>query len=1257
MSEEEQNTAPKTKSRKVIKWLGIAIAGLIALLLIVIVSVYFILRSGTLTQTAVENINPVAKAFGVEIIKLQSANIDLLGEIDIQGLELKWQDEELGQAHLLAKQFQLNYLLADLLTPRLTVTNLLLHGVAIKAQVNSPTEPVVKEELTEPLDLSWLAELLKTPPLPLDLQRITLAEIDIDLNLKGDKQSQSLQGNLNQLTLAMGWSSEQLQVTTLLNLNNKPPKPWRVAFQAEDLNYQFNFIPEWQNEINLDLRNANNQWRLPLFNLSNNTRINKLSIIDLNHTESNTIVESETLEVNFQANKAQTDIKNLSKGLEGLFPLTLITEVETDLPQLNIDYISPLGNLQSLLGLSALINLNTEIANIEPFALSTEYEIKHTLNLQGSTYADSQQNLSLEQVNAVVGVAGEMRIQPDQTISSNGQVDFNLDSSPMTFSQKASAENPTAVNVEVAPEIALTGNYNITDVENILLSEVELQPKVVLQNLVADIKANGETQQYSIDSTTLDSTIHLVNKKLSTSTQVTTNKLAIPQLNKVISTETQLALESDLDLTELAVDLAVQLEKEALLEAKLKAQNNQNKLALHHNFYLNLPLKLTALHEAAEPLQLVGHTENRIQGDVELNHKAESILEADFDQILDWPVTTQGKVEVRQLTAPAVKEGVTLKDSLVVNYQVDKQANINTTLAVQSAGVQVEPLLRAMPLKFINQSEFTWPLSKTQTKGQLEIDGTKALDFNLLLIDSPQNVELDGELTLAETPDWKKYLAELQELEQVGAMSLKLKPKLILRHPATTLLEFDPEAYESIAVDLNYDAVVTQSKDQVGTQIILEQPLTLTQTLRWSREQLNSTIRFFIGSLEIPQQATIKNLPGKITVNASDGLQPKKAELFAKLESADISVLVPEENTAQVLQVGNLATPLALKADIEMQETQGILNELKLTLGDQVVNLTATGRGQLDGSSAQVAVDFKSTLNDSLLPGSGLQGSGSIAAPLELVFIGGEQLSMDGMVRFEEFSLRYDDLALEMIQGNIKLNEELLIRDDAVGFRYLLDANPFQRVDFSRIQPYLDIDNVLSFASIRSGDLQIGPGMATVAIDQNLINVKRWDLEAFNGSIMGQLFFDMTPDAQRLGVLSRLSQIDPRILLPDTSVQKQSEYSPLSARTAFTFDVTERLVEGEVDVTQITKTQLLQLLELVDPEHKDEQVATLRSALRLAFPKWVKVDMMSGLMNIEVAVSALPKPIQVRGLPLTPLIQQYAGELEELLVQLPLRKM
>ena len=267
--------------------------------------------------------------------------------------------------------------------------------------------------------------------------------------------------------------------------------------------------------------------------------------------------------------------------------------------------------------------------------------------------------------------------------------------------------------------------------------------------------------------------------------------------------------------------------------------------------------------------------------------------------------------------------------------------------------------------------------------------------------------------------------------------------------------------------------------------------------------------------------------------------------------------------------------------------------------------------------------------------------------------IDGNQLSVDGDVRFTDLDVTSDLFKLQGLNGKVKLEEELLWVGEQLKFRYQVDIDPFQRVNFNRIEPYLSSPHTLHFESVTARDKTMGPGFASVLLKQNVLRLQQLDLELFGGHLTGELYLDVRPGAWKIGLLCRVSQLDTRKLLAPTAPRVQRTYAPINARTAVAFDVNQRLLEGRIDITKISREQLFQLLEIADPDYQDEQLARIRAALRIAYPQWVSVDMEQGLMNLEVAISALPKPIRVRGLPLSPLIRHFGGEILQALKQVP----
>ena len=219
-------------------------------------------------------------------------------------------------------------------------------------------------------------------------------------------------------------------------------------------------------------------------------------------------------------------------------------------------------------------------------------------------------------------------------------------------------------------------------------------------------------------------------------------------------------------------------------------------------------------------------------------------------------------------------------------------------------------------------------------------------------------------------------------------------------------------------------------------------------------------------------------------------------------------------------------------------------------------------------------------------------------------------------------------------------------------FSYLLTPETFQRVDFSRVAPHLARRDGLVIQEFAWRDLTFGPLQATLPLQQNLLRIQSFSLHALDGVWSGEFYLDLNPEGWRLGLLSRVSQVDLRPLLPTTLAG--TEAAPINARVAVEFDFTRRLLEGRIDLTEVTRVQFLQLMDLIDPDQRDAQMATLRSALRIAQPEWVTAQMQDGMLELSVSLARLSAPLRVRGLPLSPIIERFAAELVALPQTLPM---
>ena len=134
------------------------------------------------------------------------------------------------------------------------------------------------------------------------------------------------------------------------------------------------------------------------------------------------------------------------------------------------------------------------------------------------------------------------------------------------------------------------------------------------------------------------------------------------------------------------------------------------------------------------------------------------------------------------------------------------------------------------------------------------------------------------------------------------------------------------------------------------------------------------------------------------------------------------------------------------------------------------------------------------------------------------------------------------------------------------------------------------------------------------------------------------MYFNFNNEDLKFGLLSRVSALNMGAL----SNKKKDEHR-ISMRTAVEFDARKSLLEGQVDIIEIGKEQLFDILDFLDPDHINEKFEPLRTALSLSYPEYVGVRMNNGFMDLSVKINTLASDINIRAIPLSPIIQQNIG--------------
>lgn len=581
-------------------------------------------------------------------------------------------------------------------------------------------------------------------------------------------------------------------------------------------------------------------------------------------------------------------------------------------------------------------------------------------------------------------------------------------------------------------------------------------------------------------------------------------------------------------------------------------------------------------------------------------------------------------------------------------------------------------------------------LQHLEITSQIHAQQHPLLNLALSLQQQPHQLGWQHQLTLGWHPRWLDLLAEADRLALWNELELptSLWDQLSVLSPVTL------EHQLQLALDLPWPHLLTEAAQawlsdpqwpqQAGLtldeQLIihpvsgldwqLAAPSGWQHQLAWQPETAQLMAQYQVGALNLDQQLQGDALAVQLNLHtqAQAGHPPHALQLNLQGRGDTLAAYLPHilaaadsratdtPSASPWLALHPLLFPLELNLDAQWDAalTQLQIHDFSQSLGHGWLSHQLEGELQLDGQAADLRGDLRLSpragLADQLLA---LEGSGELRLPWSLISQDQQLFSLQAQLVFDQLHLQLGDWALDDLHGHLQLDQELrLLPDQRLAFAYLLTPEPFQRVDFQQVEPFLGQRPQVRFTQLRSPHLPpIGPLQARLPIQQNLLRLQDFSLGLLGGQMAGHFYLDTRPGAWRIGLLSRIAQVDLRPLLPNTQLSGQA---PISARTAIELDLAQRLLEGRIDVTDITRTQLLQLLELIDPDYQEDQINSARSALRLAHPQRVTLAMRYGLLDMDLQLSLFNEPLRLRGLPLTGLIERFAEEALMLPDQLPL---
>ena len=1192
--------APVPPPKRNRRWLAGLLLALVLLPLVLVSGMYLVLRSPLLESQIWPRLQPIiAEESGFQV-DLDRLRIDLLRGMHIEGLEARQIDSrgDCDNLRVTLDSFTVDMRPLALLRSVLNVDRLAVQGLHVHGCMTlDATDADVDEDDPAPFDLeaelNEMLALLDDPDMAIHLHSIELNDFraDIELRMPEDHLRLTWHGQWD-LQSAFHWAEDRLsgEVTTRLASH----APIHLHQDGPDEQLAVQLTPQTEGTLGWSLHRTHRDgpWELTLSPLQMQFG---LSDVDIHLEDADMKLAMQWPQYDLQVGGDTEEHGRLHLIFAENWPLRV-----------------------DLLSTSRLPVANMELVGEEPGHLRTTLDHRLTLQASGD-------------IDVLLPTTERLALDLDSTQGFTGFSLIPLD--------KALAH------------------------ERIVMNDARL----LVQAARMDERLDGQPGQ--------DVLLEI---------ELTVDQLDSPFLIPMVDVYSQSQLRVQQDLRQAEWTGQVLLDELPLVRGSLMMTNHSHQLLLQPDMVFHIPQVLGDYLPDGEDHYTYGDLRMTLAGDAMWKHGEADLLEADFEQLDTWELTATLTSVLTQTARPRdLDEALILDRPLRMNVDVrsSQPANVHhVDLTLHSDAFQYPPLLKPVPFAMAAQTRIENEGTMIRQEGSVRFNNLDFMAWDGYLDDSQAGMaEMKGNMRLHANAEWVDFLEDMEGVADLGAIDINQSFTMFLRHPHSSLMEIDPEL-EDLQIRIISEGTLAQVDQAKTAPIQMPEIMQLRQAIDWTTSAISGHGDFQIPTLRWPEdEMQLDGMDVHWTMTGDDGFEPVVIDMKGTYAQDRISL--PDETVegfyadwevtmelteplpTQMKMVADarrfemrfpdadppemdltaLTFPMNLQTHTSFDETGETLtiHSATMTLPNNWFEGTLTGEMGLVTDTALFQGTMLIKPHDGMM--EDLKASGEVFIPWQLSMPDAEQVSFSAQAQFSELSLNLPDAGMSGMNGQISLSQELEFRpDDRLAFSYLITPEAFQRVDYRRVEPYLDSRQDFSIREMRVDDLTIGPLYATLPIEQNQMRLQHFTLHMLDGDLAGHFYLDMTPGAWRIGLLSRMTGVDIRQMLPDTLAG--TEYAPVGARMAVEFDFNQRLLEGRIDMTDISRAQLLQLMDVMDPDQRDPQLSNARSALRVAHPLWVSVDMQQGLMNLSLGLSIFRDPIHVRGLPLSPIIERFGEE-------------
>lgn len=227
-------------------------------------------------------------------------------------------------------------------------------------------------------------------------------------------------------------------------------------------------------------------------------------------------------------------------------------------------------------------------------------------------------------------------------------------------------------------------------------------------------------------------------------------------------------------------------------------------------------------------------------------------------------------------------------------------------------------------------------------------------------------------------------------------------------------------------------------------------------------------------------------------------------------------------------------------------------------------------------------------------------------------------------------------VALDSANGDVPINVELETAGGSVTLKRSVDRSPYSMLRFADQHPLLAHSGFLSIARLNTPFVSIAPLVGNLAIDQNVVSLRQFEMGVRGGTITGQCGLDWNGPKSTLELHVRASGV------------QSSHGEPFDGNIAVSFSAADRTIEGRAEILRIGPRHLLDLLDLQDPSHVDPAINRIRSALNFGYPDNLRLVFDHGFASAHLQLGGLARLIsidEIRGIPMGPIVDKMMASM------------